>query len=78
MEQVVSSSTAPPQSKFEELKKKLRAYIKTRMGVTVFSWVVGFLLILLIGVPLATINKTYELGVMVAFTCVSKSSTLPC
>lgn len=40
--------------------------------MTIFSWVVGFLLILLIGVPIATINKTLELGVMVAFTCVCK------
>lgn len=75
MQPIVATSTAtPPESKLDELKKKFRAHIKTRIGVTVFSWIVGFLLILLIGVPLATINKTFELGVMVAFTCVRKLS----
>ena len=58
--------------KFEVFKKRFKAYIKTRIGVTVFSWGVGFALVLFIGIPLATINKTYELGVMVAMTSVCK------
>jgi hypothetical protein len=59
---------------FGEFKTNIKSFAKTRVGVTVCSWIVGFSLVLFIGLPLAHINKTYQLGVMVGITCIRKST----
>lgn len=58
-----------------EFKTDFRSFIKTRDGVTVVSWIVGITLSLAAGIPMAMINRTYELAVMVFIVCICKLTT---
>jgi hypothetical protein len=57
-----------------DFKKDFRSFVKTRDGVTIVSWAVGIVLILGAGIPVATINRTYELATMVFIVCICNSS----
>ena len=53
------------------LLQRIKAYAKTRGGVTVSAWIVGGVLTLFL-LPFALINKTVELCIMVGIVCISK------
>ena len=62
--------------KFKNAKTTLRAYAKTRIGLTVTTWVAGLILCLVLGLPLALINRTYELVMMVFIVVIRKLVSL--
>ncbi len=62
--------------KFKSYKTRFKAYAKTRIGLTVVSWCIGLFICFFIAIPIATINRTLELHIMVFITTVCKLNLL--